>query len=125
MNSHGGGAGLASLLEADLRALSAESRKQESGFAGYFGGASFPEIKEAAERALLKMRSLPQQGQMPLSKTLATVDVRPSSHTPSHCYNSHALHLSARFNLLDSPLTVHLRRAASRVERGVCPLGDG
>jgi hypothetical protein len=80
----GNGGSLASLLEADLRALSAESRKQEPGFAGYFGGASHPEIKEAAERALLKMRSLPQQGQMPMSKTLATVDVRFPCFQPPH-----------------------------------------
>ena len=46
------------ILENDLRLLSAEARRND-GFGGFFSGASFPELKEAAERAILKVRSLP------------------------------------------------------------------
>ena len=46
------------LLEADLRGLSAEARKND-GFSGFFAGHAFPEVKEAAEHAILKLRSLP------------------------------------------------------------------
>ncbi|KAK3236704.1 hypothetical protein CYMTET_53172 [Cymbomonas tetramitiformis] len=49
------------MLEADLRNLSAEARKSDTGFAGYFTGSQHPEVKEAAERALLKLRSLPAE----------------------------------------------------------------
>ena len=52
--------GFVGMLEADLRNLSAEARKPEPGFVGYFGGTAHPEVKEAAERALLKLRSLDQ-----------------------------------------------------------------
>jgi hypothetical protein len=52
--------GFVGMLEADLRNLSAEARKSEPGLVGYFGGIQHPEVKEAAERALLKLRSLDQ-----------------------------------------------------------------
>lgn len=51
--------GFVAMVESDLKNLAAESRRAEPGFAGYFGGAQHPEIKDAAERALLKLRSLP------------------------------------------------------------------
>ncbi|RMZ53764.1 hypothetical protein APUTEX25_003903, partial [Auxenochlorella protothecoides] len=44
-------------LEAEYRQLSTEARKTE-GFAGLFTSTDHPEIKEAAEKALLRIRSL-------------------------------------------------------------------
>ena len=51
-------AGLISVLESDFRQLSHDARKTE-GFASFFGNAdNQPEVKEAAERAVMKIRSL-------------------------------------------------------------------
>lgn len=53
-------------LEADLRALSNEARRSDSlagQLTGWLSGPEHPAIKEAAERAMLKLRSTVDQGQ--------------------------------------------------------------
>ena len=51
-------AGLISVLEADFRQLSHDARKTE-GFASFFSNSdSQPDVKEAAERAVMKIRAL-------------------------------------------------------------------
>jgi hypothetical protein len=48
-------------LEADLRLLSSESRRSESitgQLTGWLSGPEHPQIKESAERAMLKLRTL-------------------------------------------------------------------
>ena len=51
-------AGLVSVLEADFRQLSHDARKSE-GFASFFNNSdNQPEVKEAAERAVMKIRAL-------------------------------------------------------------------
>lgn len=46
------------MLEADLRQLAHDARKSE-GFASFFSNAdNQPEVKEAADRAVMKVRSL-------------------------------------------------------------------
>ena len=52
--------GLLGLLEADLRLLSSETRRTE-GFTGWLTGPEHLPVKEAAERAVLKLRSLAGQ----------------------------------------------------------------
>ena len=52
--------GLLGLLEADLRQLSSETRRAE-GFTGWLTGPEHLPVKEAAERAVLKLRSLAGQ----------------------------------------------------------------
>ena len=52
--------GLLGLLEADLRLLSSETRRTE-GFTGWLTGPEHLPVKEAAERAVLKLRSLSGQ----------------------------------------------------------------
>jgi hypothetical protein len=47
---------LSAVLESDLRLLSAETRRSE-GFTSWLTGPDFPQIKEAAERGVLKLRS--------------------------------------------------------------------
>eukprot|EP00959_Pyramimonas_sp_CCMP1952_P350949 7352536-Pyramimonas_sp.AAC.1 len=66
--------GFVGMLEADLRNLSAEARKPEPGLVGYFGGTAHPEVKEAAERAILKLRSLDQNNLNAV--TISFCDVR-------------------------------------------------
>ncbi len=49
------------MLVADLRILSSESRRSESltgQITGWLSGPEYPQIKESAERAMLKMRTL-------------------------------------------------------------------
>lgn len=54
-------AGLLAVLESDFRQLAQDSRKSE-GFASFFSNAdSQPEVKEAAERAVMKVRTLTDQ----------------------------------------------------------------
>lgn len=48
---------LSAVLETDLRLLSAETRRSE-GFTSWLTGPDFPQIKEAAERGVLKLRSV-------------------------------------------------------------------
>ncbi len=48
---------LSAVLETDLRLLSAETRRSE-GFTSWLTGPDFPQIKEAAERSVLKLRSV-------------------------------------------------------------------
>lgn len=53
-------------LEADLRSLSQEARRSDSlagQLTGWLSGPEHPAIKEAAERAMLKLRSTVDQGQ--------------------------------------------------------------
>lgn len=53
------------LLEADLRALSAEARKTDSlatQITGWLQHTDFPQIKEGAERAVLVLRTIVQEG---------------------------------------------------------------
>lgn len=53
-----------SILEADLRLLSQESRKSDSlagQLAGWLSNSEHPEVKEAAERAVLKLRAFSRQ----------------------------------------------------------------
>lgn len=51
-------AGLVSVLEADFRQLSHDARKSE-GFASFFNNSdNQPEVKEASERAVMKIRAL-------------------------------------------------------------------
>lgn len=53
------------VLEADLRALSSEARKSDSlatQITGWLQHTDFPQIKECAERALLKLRAIAQEG---------------------------------------------------------------
>ena len=72
------------VLENDLRLLSAEARRND-GFGGFFTGASFPELKDAAEAAILKVRSLPVNAEA--SETLVGVEVRlkrNKSHASTH-----------------------------------------
>lgn len=57
MGPESGPAGLFGMLEAEFRQLSQDARKSE-GLASYFSSADHPEVKEAAERAVLKIRSL-------------------------------------------------------------------
>ena len=48
-------------VEADLRLLSSESRKADSltgQLTGWLSGPEHPQIKESAERAMLKLRSI-------------------------------------------------------------------
>ena len=54
-------ASFVAVLEADLRHLSAEARRAD-GLAGWLTGPSHPEVKDAAERAILKLRSLSGPG---------------------------------------------------------------
>lgn len=49
--------GIIGILEADYRQLSSDARRSE-GFVGLFASTDHPEIKDAAERALLRLRSL-------------------------------------------------------------------
>ena len=52
----GPSSGLVSVLEADFRQLAHDARKSE-GFASFFSNAdNQPEVKEAAERAVMKLR---------------------------------------------------------------------
>lgn len=51
------GDSLSTGLETDLRLLSAETRRSE-GFTSWLTGPDFPQIKEAAERGVLKLRSV-------------------------------------------------------------------
>jgi hypothetical protein len=44
-------------IETDLRLLSAETRRSE-GFTSWLTGPDFPQIKEAAERGVLKLRGV-------------------------------------------------------------------
>jgi hypothetical protein len=49
------------MLEADLRILSSESRRSESltgQITGWLSGPEYPQIKESAERAMVKLRAL-------------------------------------------------------------------
>lgn len=51
-------------LEVDLRALSAEARRSDGvagHISGWFSGPEHPQIKEAAERTMLRLRSLSGQ----------------------------------------------------------------
>ncbi|KFM25189.1 MON2-like protein [Auxenochlorella protothecoides] len=57
MNSPSSSTSFVAALEAEYRQLSTEARKTE-GFAGLFTSTDHPEIKEAAEKALLRIRSL-------------------------------------------------------------------
>lgn len=53
-----------SILETDLRLLSSESRKSDSlagQLAGWLSNSEHPEVKEAAERAVLKLRAFSRQ----------------------------------------------------------------
>lgn len=53
------------VLEADLRALSSEARKTDSiatQITGWLQHTDFPQIKECAERALLRLRAIAQEG---------------------------------------------------------------
>lgn len=53
------------VLEADLRALSAEARKTDSlatQITGWLQHTDFPQIKESAERAVLKLRAVAHEG---------------------------------------------------------------
>ena len=68
------------VLENDLRLLSSEARRND-GFGGFFSGASFPDVKEAAENAILKVRSLPVDSEA--SQTIAGVEVREKENTHS------------------------------------------
>lgn len=52
-----GVAGFIASLEADYRQLSSDARRSE-GFVGLFASTDHPEIKDAAERAVLRLRSL-------------------------------------------------------------------
>lgn len=88
-------AGLLAVLEADLRQLSHDARKAE-GFAGFFGSSdNQPEVKEAAERAVMKVRALADHpgdalNQIRSSKArerqlcLPSADAGPIC-VPSHC----------------------------------------
>ena len=52
------------VLETDLRALSAEARRSDGvagHISGWFSGPEHPQIKEAAERTMLRLRSLSGQ----------------------------------------------------------------
>ena len=53
----GGKGGLPAMLEAEFRQLSQDARKSE-GLASFFSSADHPEVKEAAERAVLKIRAV-------------------------------------------------------------------
>ncbi len=48
--------GFAAVLEADLRQLSSDARRSD-GITGWLSGNDHPEVKEASERAVLKVRS--------------------------------------------------------------------
>ena len=53
------------VLEVDLRALSAEARKTDSlatQITGWLQHTDFPQIKECAERAVLKLRAVAHEG---------------------------------------------------------------
>lgn len=53
------------VLEADLRALSSEARKTDSlatQITGWLQHTDFPQIKDCAERALLRLRAIAQEG---------------------------------------------------------------
>lgn len=53
------------VLENDLRALSAEARKTDSlatQITGWLQHTDFPQIKESAERAVLKLRAVAHEG---------------------------------------------------------------
>lgn len=53
------------VLEADLRTLSAEARKTDSlatQITGWLQHTDFPQIKESAERAVLKLRAVAHEG---------------------------------------------------------------
>eukprot|EP00878_Enallax_costatus_P040991 GHUV01047421.1.p1 GENE.GHUV01047421.1~~GHUV01047421.1.p1 ORF type:complete len:121 (+),score=25.71 GHUV01047421.1:332-694(+) len=53
------------VLEADLRSLSSEARKTDSiatQITGWLQHTDFPLIKECAERALLRLRAISQEG---------------------------------------------------------------
>lgn len=53
------------VLEVDLRALSAEARKTDSlatQITGWLQHTDFPQIKESAERAVLKLRAISHEG---------------------------------------------------------------
>lgn len=55
------GEGFLAVLETDLRLLSSEARRPDSfagQLSGWLSGSEHPEVKEAAERAVLKLRSL-------------------------------------------------------------------
>lgn len=56
----GTGDNLLAILESDLRSLSAETRRTE-GFTGWLTGPEHSAVKEAAERAVLKLRSFAGQ----------------------------------------------------------------
>lgn len=76
MNSPSSSTSFVAALEAEYRQLSTEARKTE-GFAGLFTSTDHPEIKEAAEKALLRIRSL---ADVPDANTqLAQCKVSPAS----------------------------------------------
>ena len=55
---------LIEVLETDLRALSAEARRSDGvagHITGWFSGPEHPQIKEAAERTMLRLRSFSSQ----------------------------------------------------------------
>ncbi len=45
-------------LEADLRVLSTEAHVLAGNLSSWLGGSNYPEVKECAERAVLKLHSL-------------------------------------------------------------------
>lgn len=64
----------AAVLEHDLRQLTSESRRQD-GFAGWLTGQQNLDVKDSAERAILKLRSL-SAAAGPISQSIANSEVR-------------------------------------------------
>lgn len=68
----------ASVLEHDLRQLTAESRKQDGFMSGWLTGQQNLDVKDAAERAILKLRAL-SAAAGPISQSIANSEVTSSA----------------------------------------------
>ncbi len=73
--------GLSTALESDLRMLSTETRRSES-FTSWLTGPDYPQLKEAAERGVLKLRSTTGRPALAATTHSSKVGAAWPQHTP-------------------------------------------
>ena len=106
-------AGLRASLEADLRALATEARRQDGFTSWITGAAQNLDVKDAAERAVLKLRALPSGDG---AEAIASHEARESAAAETRRPQLHASRPPRR-----PPARVPRRRAFIRVARRPAP----